>query len=131
MWGSRLTAASVQRGGCPFAFLAGGRASVSPPPTSISAQRARSLDWGTDLPRFLEDGFILALYGTGILALLASLAGLGMTLHRLERVNAVFLTFPEKRMPVYPFIAYWQPTPSNNWLRRRQAFSGQDQALLC
>ena len=99
----------------------------------------------TDLPRFLDNisgpmftyGFIgrasaegadnwytharyAALYGTGILALLASLAGLGMTLHRLERVNAVFLTFPVlyysffssqkiifpgNLMPVYPFIA--------------------------
>ncbi len=61
-----------------------------------------------------------ALYGTGILALLAGLGGLGLVLYRLERATAVFLTFPVlyysffssqkiifpgNLMPVYPFIA--------------------------
>ncbi len=99
----------------------------------------------TDLPRFLNNisepmftyGFggrlgaegvdnwytharYAALYGTGILALLAGLGGLGMALYRLERATAVFLTFPilyysffssqkvifpGNLIPVYPFIA--------------------------
>ena len=61
-----------------------------------------------------------ALYGTGILTLLAGLGGLGLALYRLERATAVFLAFPVlyysffssqkiifpgNLMPVYPFIA--------------------------
>jgi len=61
-----------------------------------------------------------ALYGTGLVSLVASLAGLGLTLYRLNPQLAVFLTFPVlyyayyssqriifpgNLIPVYPFLA--------------------------
>ena len=120
----------------------------------------------TDLPRFLDHisepmfayGFkgrpgaegvdnwytharYAALYGTGVLALLAGLGGLGLVLYRLGRATAVFLTFPVlyysffstqkvifpgNIIPVYPFIAilaayaiHQAASTSDNLLRKR------------